>query len=189
MTIVRKLARELWLIPEDLDDNQLQAYREHIRECRKVKDDTAIPCGRLPEVLKLADAVSSCTAMSLSDTYDELRKQYQPNPSQSQINESSIQQALEFIVRLCYFVPLTTDLRKGQQTIQDALHNALPAQTNGVQGRRLNEEFCEKNLSRIANLKFRPTSDLRRHLELKGREVLVFRHGTALKAYEADSAT
>lgn len=183
----RKLIRGLWLITDDLAHYQIRSYREHIRECLKVKDDNSIACEKVSDILKLCEEVNACILLSLHDTYDKICAQYTTNPAQQQIQDRSIQQAIGFAVRLCHFIPLNSELRQSAQSIKQVLRDSLATCTSTGLDRILRDDFCEKNLTRRTNIKLRYTSNLTRHLELQGNQLSIFRHGTALKAYASDS--
>jgi hypothetical protein len=183
---VRKLTRELWLITDDLAQYQIRSYREHARECQKVKDDASIPCSKVSDILRLCEQVNSCILLSLDDAYDKVCSQYRTSTAQQHIQDRSVQQAIAFAVSLCYFINLNSELRKSSQSIKQVLRDSLGACTSIGPDRILKDDFCEKNLTRRTNINLRYTSNLTRHLELQGNQLFVFRHGTALKAYASD---
>jgi hypothetical protein len=187
---VRKLIRELWLIGDSLEWHQVKAYQEHIKECRKAKDDDSIPCAKVADVLKLVDQVKASKHLQVSQIYGRIRAAYSTNQQQQEpIHDASIHQAFSFAVRLWLFLPLTTELRQTssrtlETTVQDVTSRfSSPSPDN----RTLKEDFCEKSLTRKAGIKLRWTSDLTRHLELRENRLFVFRHGAALKVMAGDS--
>ncbi|EXJ95281.1 hypothetical protein A1O1_00401 [Capronia coronata CBS 617.96] len=180
-----KLIRELWRISDDLDAYQVQSYKEHARDCRKVKDDPAVPCSNVAQIVNLCDSVNDRLLLPLDDAYKELWLQYAPDPLKPQIQDKSVQQAIEYAIQLCYFVSLR-QLRRGPQRLQDVLLHRLYSCTSVGPDLVLKDDFHEKNLTRRAGIKIRYTSDLTNHLQLSGKQLFVFRHGTVLKAYAED---
>ena len=185
-SVAKALIRSLWLVTDELAEYQVQAYKVHIKQCRKVKDDQMIASDMVVDVLKLCDKMNDYMMKDLIGAYDELRTQYAQGPRQQHVSDESIHQAIMFAMQLCHFVSLRPELRRGPQSMKDALCDSLAECTSAGPRRTLSKEFCEKTLTRVAAIKIRYTSDLRRHLELRGQYLLVFRHGTALKAYTMD---
>ncbi|KAK5242456.1 hypothetical protein LTR20_002824 [Exophiala xenobiotica] len=184
---VRKLVTEVWLVTDDLEHYQVQAYREHIKECRKVKDDASVASEKVADILKLCEEVNGCMPLSLNITYDKIRGLHASNAVHQQLQDRSIQQAISFAVRLCHFVPLSSELRRSSMSTKQVLRDKLAACTSTGPNRTLKDDFCEKNLTRRTSIKIRYTSNLTEHLELRGNHLFVFRHGTALKTYARDS--
>ena len=183
---IRRLLDEVWLVPEDLAQYQIQAYREHFWECRKVKDDTSIASEKVSDIIKLCEEVNGCLSLSLDDAHDKIRSSYTPGAAQQQLEDRSVQQAISFAARLCLFVPLGLELRRSPKSTKQILRDRLASCTAPGPNRTLKDDFCEKNLTRRANFKIRYTSNLMKHLELQGNQLFVFRHGTAMRSYAGD---
>lgn len=185
---IRKLVHELWLVTDNLAHCQLRSYREHVRECRKATDDLSIPIEKISDILKLCAEVNDSILLTLDEVYDKLALVNTAIPGQKKIEDRSIQQAITFVTKLCHFVHLGSELRKGtKSTLKQILRDSLAACTSTGPDRLLKEDFCEKNLTRRTSIKLRYTSNLLQHLELQGNQLFVFRHGTVLKAYAEDS--
>ncbi|KAI1615001.1 hypothetical protein EDD37DRAFT_400215 [Exophiala viscosa] len=184
---VRRLLSQIWLVTDRLEHYQVQAYREHIRECRKVKDDTSIATEKVADILKLCEEVNACISQSLNDIYDKIRTSQVSNAAQQQLQDRSIEQAISFAIRLCHFVPLTLELRRSSKSMKQVLRDKITACTLTGPHQTLQDDFCEKNLTRRADIRIRYTSNLTKHLELQGNQLFVFRHNSALSAYACDS--
>ena len=181
----RTLIRDIWLIQDELAWHQIKSYQEHIRECRKGKDDNSIPCEKVADIVALIHEINLSGPLTINETEEKVRKLCPLN--QQTPHKESVHQALYFAIRLWLFVPLYSKLQDGAGTLKDLVSDKLNEDLGSGPNRILKDDFCEKSLTRKAGIKIRWTSDLTRHLELQGNRLFVFRHGAALKAYADDT--
>ncbi|KAK4948761.1 hypothetical protein LTR10_012766 [Elasticomyces elasticus] len=182
--IISTLLAEVWHLDSIVSNSaEANAYLEHYEHLlrnpylvNKEQTNLGQTHGQATKVVALARKIQPLIGERLRDVKTAICSD-PPSELLKPIIENAVSNAVNFVLRLWLFVPLTLDDENA--TFAELMRSALPVRDSG-HGAVLSLDFKAKNLIRTGGFTVRTTSYLSQHLEMDDLTIYVFRHAAIL---------